>query len=252
MNIIVAFKVVPDDQDIRFSEDGSLDYSKAKGVVSAYDLNAIEAAVRLAADHEGSKVVAVTIGPAAIDDPKLKKNVLSRGVDELMVAADNGHAHLDAHATAAVLTSALEQIEPYDLILCGDGSADDYAQQVDVHLASALGLPCVSGVVSIDAQDHVLHVERATENAIEVIEVGLPAVVAVTPDAASPRIPGMRDILAAGKKPVHKAGEGVVAKRSLEEVSCKAPKMSARRQDTSDASLDGAIDRFAAALKASL
>ena len=48
MNIIVSCKIVPDDQDIQVAPDRTLDYSKAKGVVSAYDLNAIEAAAQMA------------------------------------------------------------------------------------------------------------------------------------------------------------------------------------------------------------
>ena len=35
MNIVAAFKVVPDDQDIQVSSDGTLDYSKAKNTESA-------------------------------------------------------------------------------------------------------------------------------------------------------------------------------------------------------------------------
>ena len=46
MNIIVAFKVVPDDQDIQVAGDRTLDYSKAKNTVSTYDLNAFEAAAQ--------------------------------------------------------------------------------------------------------------------------------------------------------------------------------------------------------------
>ena len=52
MNIIVSCKIVPDDQDIQVAPDRTLDYSKAKGVVSAYDLNAIEAAAQLAAGQD--------------------------------------------------------------------------------------------------------------------------------------------------------------------------------------------------------
>ena len=55
MNIVVCCKVVPDDQDIQVAADGTLDYSKAKPIVSAYDLNAIEAAVQLASTHEGRR-----------------------------------------------------------------------------------------------------------------------------------------------------------------------------------------------------
>lgn len=38
MNIAVAVKVVPDDQDIAVAADRTLDYSKAHQVVSEYDL----------------------------------------------------------------------------------------------------------------------------------------------------------------------------------------------------------------------
>ena len=54
MKIVVSFKVVPDDQDIQVSGDGSLDYAKAHQIVSTYDLNAMEAAAQLAAANEGS------------------------------------------------------------------------------------------------------------------------------------------------------------------------------------------------------
>lgn len=42
MKIVVAVKVVPDDQDIFVSPDRSLDYSKAKPKISEYDKNALE------------------------------------------------------------------------------------------------------------------------------------------------------------------------------------------------------------------
>lgn len=62
MKIVVSFKVVSDDQDIQVSGDGSLDFSKAHKIVSAYDLNAMEAAAQLAAANEGASVVGVTVG----------------------------------------------------------------------------------------------------------------------------------------------------------------------------------------------
>lgn len=79
MNIVVAVKVVPDDQDIQVAASGELDMSKAHQTISAYDVNAIEAAAQLAASVGDSKVTVVTVGPAVIDDSKLKKNILARG-----------------------------------------------------------------------------------------------------------------------------------------------------------------------------
>ena len=197
MNIVAAFKVVPDDQDIQVSADGTLDYSKAKNTVSAYDLNAIEAAAQLAAANEGSNVVAVTVGGADIDDSKLKKNVLARGVDELYMTADDACKGLDARATAVALAELVSKVGDFDVVLCGDGSADNYAQQVDVQLAAKLGLPVVTAATKITAKDGAL------ESSIEV-------------------------------------------------ASCLAPKQADRKREILEASADGAIEQFAAALKAAL
>ena len=252
MNIVAAFKVVPDDQDIQVASDRSLDYSKAKNTVSAYDLNALEAAAQLAAAEPGSKVVAVSAGPASIDDSKLKKNVLARGVDELYLTADDACANLDANATAAALAELLSKVGAWDVVLCGDGSADNYAQQVDVQLAARLGVPVVNGATRIAAKGGALEVERTLEDVVETVEVPLPAVVSVAPDIAEPRIPGMKDILAAGKKPMNVAAADASFDAKVEVVSCQAPEQAERKLEIIDASEDGAIERFAAALKAAL
>ena len=249
MNIIVSFKVVPDDQDIQVANDRSLDFSKAKGIVSAYDLNAMEAAARIA---DGGKVVAITAGAASIDDGKLKKNVLARGVDELIMCADDACAAMDAHATACVLATLVEKVGDYDLILCGDGSADNYAQQTDVQLAAKLGLPVVNAVSKITPEAGAVVVERTLEDVVETVRVPLPAVVSVTPDVAVPRIPGMKDILAAGKKPMDVSGATGTCENTLEVVSCLAPQQADRKLEVLDASAEGAVAQFAAALKAAL
>lgn len=252
MNIVVAVKVVPDDQDIQISTDRSLDFSKAKPVVSVYDLNAIEVAVQLAAANEGSKVTAITAGSAFIDDSKLKKNILARGIDELYMTADDTCADMDAYTTAAALTELLGNVNDFDLVLCGDGSADDYAQQVDVQLAVRLGMPVVNAVNKITAESGSLLVERTLENVVETVRVPLPAVVSVTPDAALPRIPGMKDILAAGKKPMNVVDVESDCESVTEVVECLAPEQVNRRMEVLEASADGAIEQFAAALKAAL
>ena len=249
MNIVVCCKVVPDDQDIQVAADGTLDYSKAKPIVSAYDLNAIEAAAQLA---DGGRVVAVTAGPADIDDSKLKKNILARGVDELYMTADDACKGLDAHAAAAALADLVAKAGEYDLILCGDGSADDYAQQVDVQLADALGLPVVTAVSAVSVEGAVATCDRMLETQLQTVQVDLPAVISVVPDIALPRIPGMKDILAAGKKPSSVNAASDVEAAVVDVVETKAPQQAERKMEVLDASVDGDLEKFAAALKAAL
>ncbi|OUO90284.1 electron transfer flavoprotein [Gordonibacter sp. An230] len=247
MRIAVAFKAVPDSQDVQVAADRTLDFSKAKLAISEYDKNAIELGAQLA-----DEAVAVTVGGSDIDNSKLKKDVLARGMARLCMAADDALAGLDAHATAAALADVIAKAGDVDMVLCGDGSADDYAQQVDVQLAEKLGWPVVTAAAKVEVSGSTAVIVRALEECKETVEVELPAVVSVTPDAAEPRIPGMKDILAAGKKPMEVSGADGSYERVLDTVECLAPEQAARKQEIVDAADDGAVEKLAAAIKAAL
>lgn len=250
MHIVIPIKIVPDDQDIQVSADRTLDASKAHQIVSSYDLNALEVAAQLAA-AVGGTTTAVSVGSSAIDDSKLRKNVLSRGIDQLVLVADDACSNLDAHATAAVLAEVISTLD-YDLVVCGDGSADNYAQQVDVQLAAQLGLPCVTSAIAIRIEDGIAYCDRMLETQLEAVRVSLPAVVSVSPDAAQPRIPGMKDILAAGKKPASVRTAEAPIEKVIEIIETKAPEQAERKNIMLDASNEGDVETFASALKSAL
>ena len=215
------------------------------------DLNALEAAVQLAAATGGS-AIAVTAGAASIDDSKTKKNVLARGMEALYLTADDACADMDAYATAQVLAPMVEDLDGWDVVLVGDGSADLYAKQTGAQLAARLNVPYVAGAIALEEDGGSLKVRRKTEDEVEVLSVPLPAVVSVLPEAAAPRIPGMKDILAAGKKPMEAVALAEAPAAALEVVSCKAPVQAERAMEVYDATDDGAVEKFAAALKAAL
>ena len=177
---------------------------------------------------------------------------MARGADKLFMVADDAAADLDSHATAAALADLIGTVGDYDVIICGDGSADIFAQQVDVQLAYKLGIPSVNSVISLEAGAGAITARRKLEDVIETVELPLPCLVAVTPDIALPRIPGMGDILKAGKKPMEvTAAQGSYA-NATETLSVKAPEQVDRKLEVKDASEDGAIEAFAAAIKAAL
>jgi electron transfer flavoprotein beta subunit len=68
--------------------------------------------------------------------------------------------------------------------------------------STMLNMPTVNAVSKITPSEDELIVERTLENEIEVLAIPLPAVISVTTDINLPRIPSMKNILAAGKKPV--------------------------------------------------
>jgi Electron transfer flavoprotein, beta subunit len=203
MKIITCYKCVPDEQDIVINNaDGSLDFSKADAKISQYDLNAIEAACQLKQHVSDAQVVAMSVGGKALTNVKGRKDVLSRGPDELVVVIDDQFEHALPQQTAAALAAAAQK-SGFDAILCGDGSSDLYAQQVGLLMGEILGIPVINGVSKIlSLSDNTLTVERELEDETETLAIPLPAVVAVSTDINTPQIPSMKAILGAAKKPV--------------------------------------------------
>jgi electron transfer flavoprotein beta subunit len=200
MDIITCYKIVPDAQDLVVLADQTLSLAKAELQIGQYDLNAVEAGMQII-EIVGGKVIALSAGGNNVDNSKLKKSILSRGPHELFLVKEESLENADTHWTASVLAAAVKKIGTYDLVLCGEGSSDLYAQQVGIQLGEILGLPTVNSVSRIIPQGDKIMVERTLENEIEVLEIPLPAVICVTTDINITRIPSMKDILGAAKKP---------------------------------------------------
>jgi electron transfer flavoprotein beta subunit len=228
MRIIACVKASPEAQDIAALPDRSLSFDRAAWKIGAYDLNAIEAA-RVLADATGGEVVGLSVGTSALGNSKLRKDALSRGLDELVVLADDGYADLDSYQTASVLRDAIGQLGDYDLVLLGNGSSDVYAQQVGNQLGALLGVPTLNAVNAITPTGDKVVVERLLEDLVQVIEVSLPAVLSLTSAINTPRIASMKDILAAGKKPTTELSPAAVPASNVRPVSVLAPELASRQ-----------------------
>lgn len=200
MRVIACYKWVLDEADLKIDpKSRALITERAKRKISEYDRNAIECGVQLV-EAAGGEVIALTAGTS--DAKNSLKDTLSRGPAEVMFVNDPAMAQADTYVTAKVLAAAVGQIGQYDLIVCGEGSSDGYSQQVGIRLAQLLGLSVVTFVNKVEVTGNVLLAERKLDEGIEVVEVNLPALVTVLPDVNRPRIPSLKQILAASKKPV--------------------------------------------------
>lgn len=234
MNIITCYKSVPDEQDITVnSADSSLDFSRANTKISQYDLNAIEAANQLKSQLDGIQITAMSVGGKALTNAKARKDVLSRGADELVAVVDEQFEASLPYQTAVALAAAATK-KGYDLILCGDGSADLSSQQVSLLVGELLNVPAINGINKIvSLSNDSITVERELENEIETLTIPLPAVIAVSTDINTPQIPSMKAILGAAKKPVQQwsvtdLGLDAITARSEQKVA--APKQKVRQR----------------------
>ncbi len=204
MNIIVCMKQVIDLEKIRIKADSRQPVLDGLPVLFGdFDKCALEESVRIR-DAQGGKVTAVAAGSAKLKDTI--KEALAIGADEAVILTDPALQGSDTMGSARILAKAVEKIGEFDLLLLGDGSDDNYSGQVPPRLAELLNLPQVTSVREMEVLDNKVRAVRDLEDALEVVEVDLPAVISVTSELNTPRLPPLSAILKAGRKPVHTWG----------------------------------------------
>jgi electron transfer flavoprotein beta subunit len=197
--IIVCYKWVKSEEDLRINPDMSVDLSRAKGKISDYDRNAIETARIVAADTNG-EAVGLIFG-AADAKPSLK-DALARGLKQVYWINDTVAENADGFVTAMVLAAALRKIDDVRLVICSEGASDTYAHQVGPRIGTLLDIPIVSYVVDMKVVGNKLTAIRKLEDSMETVEVDLPAMVTILPEINGAPIPGLKGVLEAAKKPV--------------------------------------------------
>lgn len=173
-----------------------------------FDKSALEEAVRIKerGSEVGSdvdteaRVTAVAVGSAKLRETI--KEALAIGADEAVILTDPAFQGSDAEGSARALAAAIEKIGPVDLILTGEGSADEYSGQVPSRLAELLGLPQITYVRELEVLDGRLRAVRDLEESLVVVEAELPALVSVVGELNQPRLPALTAILRAGRKPL--------------------------------------------------
>lgn len=231
MKIVVCFKIVPEESEIQINADRTLNLDGVPFAVSQYDCNAIEAAMRAAASYENAEVIALTVGGERVENGKVRKAALSRGPAKFVAVKGEGLDMGDSYAVAETLRSAIDAMGGADLVICGEGSGDMYRQQTGAMLGALLGAANVNAVSGISAgAEGTVRVERTLEDCAEVLDVRLPAVLSVTSYICPSKIPSMRDIMGAGKKPAE-ITESAGQPCAVESLGILAPEQTDRRQE---------------------
>lgn len=255
MKIISCCKAVPEEQDLVVLGNREISIEKAEWKFGQYDLNAVEAGKQLI-DAVGGELSGLSIGGAVLENTKLRKDILSRGLDDLHVVIDGSLENADTLKSAKVLEAAIKKMGSFDIVLCGAGSSDVYAQQVGNILGELLEVPVVNDVNKITVEGGKAIVERVLEKEVQVLEVSLPAVFSVSSEINTPRIAGMKDIIAANRKKVNAytlsdiGASDTASTTSV--VSTLAPEQMNRQLNILEGDSEDVIDEFVKLISAEL
>ncbi|GAA3808185.1 electron transfer flavoprotein subunit beta/FixA family protein [Cellulomonas soli] len=191
MRAVVVYKWARDPGGATVRGDGSVEWRSPK-LVAGEDDHAALAVARQVAETGGGQLVGLTVGDGDASW------ALARGVAEAVTVPD-APVQADQAATAAVLAAAVQASGGADVVLIGD--AEEHAQ-VPTTLAGHLGVPALLGVLDATVVDGRVQVRRAVDGQVETLTVTGPVVLAVAAEGPEGRAPGMKELLAARKRPV--------------------------------------------------
>lgn len=202
MTIVVSYKYAANPQDAAVAPDGTVDWSRTKAGISEYDPVAIQLA-RNVADENGAELVGISVGTSTGATSMAKKAVMSRGLDRGLVLADDAVAGWNHTRVAEALSGLVKRIDGVNLVITGDSSIDEGARMMSAIIAGFLGWPCFQEVTEISGMDDgSFRITQVVQGETRTIDVRGPLVVAATSDAVTAKVPSMKEILAAGRKPV--------------------------------------------------
>jgi len=199
VKIAVCVKRVPD-TEMRFAiapDRRSIDQAGLKFDLSDFDGYAVEVALRLVEQH-GGEVVAVALGPDGLQETLRK--ALSMGVDRGVHLVSDA-VPFDGLSIAHALAPALRD-QGYELVLFGRNATDTGNGTVGPMTAELLGLPCVTAISHLEIADGKGTAHRELEGMTEIVTFPLPAVLTIDEGIARPRLPSLKGIMAAKKKPI--------------------------------------------------
>ena len=233
MKILVCISHVPDTTSkINFTDnDTKFDTNGVQFVINPYDEFSLTRAMWFK-EKQGASVTVVNVGNAATE-PTLRKALAIGADDAIRVNTEATDGFLVAKQLAEVVKNG-----GYDLVLAGKESADYNGQMVPGMLASLVDFNFVNGCVGMDVEGTTVTATREIDGGEEKVTTSLPLIVAGQKGIVEEkdlRIPNMRGIMMARKKPLNVvesvAGEATTATQSFEK---PAPKGAVKLVDNVD------------------
>ncbi len=197
MKILVLISNVPDTTTkIRFTGDNkAFDAAGVQWIINPWDELALTRAIELKEKGGVESITVANVG-TKITEPTLRKALAVGADDAIRVDAEP----LDAYFVA---TQLAEIAKGYDLIMAGIEASDYNGSGVGGMLAELLEINSVSAVSGIDLVDGKLQILREIDGGTQTLEVPTPVLTIVQKGIAiDPRIPAMRGIMMARKKPL--------------------------------------------------
>jgi electron transfer flavoprotein beta subunit len=200
LKVLVPVKRVVDyNVKVRVKSDKSgVELDNVKMSMNPFDEIAVEEALRLKEKGIATEVIAISIGPAQVQETI--RNALAMGADSgIFIEATNNLEPLNI----AKIISSVAKKESIDLMILGKQAIDDDMNATGQMIAALLGWPQATFASKVEISDKKAVVSREVDGGIENIEVALPAVISTDLRLNEPRYASLPNIMKAKKKPIN-------------------------------------------------
>ena len=170
-------------------------------VISPFDEQAIEVALRIKDQRPDTRVTVVSMGAASARD--VVKHGLAMGADDGVLLEDPLFEGADAFQTAFALAAAVRKLGEYQAIFCGRQAADFDQGQVAIGVAELLGIAAlINGETAEFISDSRVRFRRVLPDGIGVFEADAPVLTSYSQEVGQPRYPTLRNIMTAARKEI--------------------------------------------------
>jgi electron transfer flavoprotein beta subunit len=198
MKLLVCVSKTPETTaKISFTNDNTeFDNSGVQHIMNPYDeWYALVRALELK-EAQGGSVTIINVGPASND------TIIRKG---LAIGADDAvriNAEPDSAMNVAQQIASYAKAESFDMVLLGKETIDFNGSEVGAMIAELLDMPFISYASKMEMDGTKATISRDIEGGTETLEVEAPFVISAAKGLAEQRIPNMRGIMMAKRKPL--------------------------------------------------
>lgn len=202
MKILVCVKQVPNTNEVKINpKTGTLIRDGVESILNPDDDNALEAALQMKDQNEGTTVTVISMGPPQAADVLVE--CMAKGADDAILLSSRAFGGADTWATSNTIAGAIKKIKDYDVIFAGRQAIDGDTAQVGPQIAERLGIPQVTYVEEIvKCEEKKLTVKRQLEDGYEIIEIPMPCLLTAVKELNTPRYMSVGGIYEAYEKEI--------------------------------------------------
>ena len=187
LKIALCVKQVPDTNDIKWTENNTLQREGVESIINPYDVYAAEFALKIKEELKDVEITAFTMGPGQAQD--MLRKLIAIGIDKAVLISDKKFAGADTYATGKTIAAAIKTALPdFNLLVCGQFAVDGDTAQTGPCIANFLDIPQVTFVKNFEKVDQKsLILNRELDEGNEKVKIDFPSLVCVLQDTFEPR-----------------------------------------------------------------